>query len=117
MEESEEISEIKEAVTTGDVTVEGSGRDAPGPSEELESDTVVEPAGATMINVLGASPEIVSDQTTDDLKLILGEFEGPMDLLLHLIRHEQINIYDIPVALITDQYLRYLQVMQEMDIA
>jgi segregation and condensation protein A len=70
-----------------------------------------------MINVADAAPEIVSDQDTDDLKLILGEFEGPMDLLLHLIRQEQINIYDIPVARITGQYLRYLQAMQEMDIA
>jgi segregation and condensation protein A len=69
------------------------------------------------INVAGAAPEIVSDQNTDDLKLILGEFEGPLDLLLHLIRQEQINIYDIPIARITDQYFRYLQAMQEMDIA
>lgn len=73
--------------------------------------------GATTINVAGATPEIVEDQTTDDLKLILGEFEGPLDLLLHLIRQEQINIYDIPIARITAQYLRYLQMMQEMDIA
>src|SRR3984893_15268472 len=69
------------------------------------------------INVAGAAPEIVEDQNTDDLRLILGEFDGPLDLLLHLIRQEQINIYDIPIALITDQYLRYLQAMQEMDIA
>ena len=38
-------------------------------------------------------------------------------MLLHLIRQEQINIYDIPVARITNEYLRYLQLMQEMDIA
>ena len=73
--------------------------------------------GAATISVAGAAPEIVEDQNTDDLKLILGEFEGPLDLLLHLIRQEQINIYDIPIARITDQYFRYLQVMQEMDIA
>src|SRR5262245_13064734 len=69
------------------------------------------------INVAGANPEIVTDQITDDLKIVLGEFEGPLDLLLHLIRQEQVSIYDIPVARITDEYLRYLQVMQEMDIA
>jgi segregation and condensation protein A len=69
------------------------------------------------INVAGAKPELVPDQSTDELKLILGEFEGPLDLLLHLIRQEQVSIYDIPIARITDEYLRYLRVMQEMDIA
>ena len=71
----------------------------------------------TTINVAGASPEIVPDKLTDDLKIILGDFEGPLDLLLHLIRQEQVSIFDIPVARITDEYLRYLQAMQEMDIA
>jgi segregation and condensation protein A len=69
------------------------------------------------IDVTGSFPEIVSDYTTDDLKIVMGEFDGPLDLLLHLIRQEQINIYDIPVARIADEYLRYLQIMQELDIA
>jgi segregation and condensation protein A len=69
------------------------------------------------LNVAGAVPQIVSDDVTDDLKILLGEFEGPLDLLLHLIRQEQVSIYDIPVARITDEYLRYLRVMQELDIA
>jgi len=69
------------------------------------------------LNVAGAMPQIISDDTTDDLKVLLGEFEGPLDLLLHLIRQEQVSIYDIPVARITDEYLRYLRVMQELDIA
>ncbi len=69
------------------------------------------------LNVAGAAPQIVPDDVTDDLKILLGEFEGPLDLLLHLIRHEQVSIYDIPVARITDAYLVYLRVMQEMDIA
>ncbi len=70
-----------------------------------------------MINVLGATPEIYPDENTDDLQIALGEFDGPLDLLLHLIRQEQVSIYDIPVAKITDEYLRYLQLMQEMDMA
>ena len=69
------------------------------------------------LNVAGAVPHIVSDDNTDDLKILLGEFEGPLDLLLHLIRQEHVSIYDIPVARITDEYLRYLRVMQELDIA
>jgi segregation and condensation protein A len=50
------------------------------------------------------------------LKITLGEFEGPLDLLLYLIRQDQVNIYDIPVARITDEYLRYLYLMQELDL-
>ncbi|CCO08997.1 segregation and condensation protein A [Desulforamulus hydrothermalis] len=46
----------------------------------------------------------------------LATFEGPLDLLLHLIDKEQINIYDIPIAQITSQYLSYLQQMQALDI-
>jgi segregation and condensation protein A len=69
------------------------------------------------INVAGASPEIIADDNTDDLKIVMGEFDGPLDLLLHLIRQEQVNIYDIPVALIADEYLRYLKLMQELDMA
>jgi segregation and condensation protein A len=41
----------------------------------------------------------------------------PLDLLLHLIRQDQVNIYDIPVARIADEYLSYLKMMQELDIA
>jgi segregation and condensation protein A len=69
------------------------------------------------LNVAGAVPRLAPDDITDDIKIFLGEFEGPLDLLLHLIRQEQVSIYDIPVARITDEYLRYLRVMQEMDIA
>src|SRR5882672_6472106 len=82
-------------------------------------ETALEPTDqpSAPLKVAGAMPQIVSDDTTDDLKILLGEFEGPLDLLLHLIRQEQVSIYDIPVARITDEYLRYLRVMQEMDIA
>ena len=74
------------------------------------------PAAAATINVAGAKPEIVPDQGSDDLRIVMGEFEGPLDLLLHLIRQEQVSIYDIPIARITNEYLRYLQLMQELDI-
>lgn len=43
-------------------------------------------------------------------------FEGPLDLLLHLIREHQLNILDIPIATITEEYLRYLTLMQELDL-
>jgi segregation and condensation protein A len=44
-------------------------------------------------------------------------FEGPLDLLLYLIRKDEVSIYDIPIARITGQYLEYLRAMQELDIA
>jgi segregation and condensation protein A len=44
-------------------------------------------------------------------------FEGPLDLLLHLIRKNEVDIYDIPVALITRQYLEYLELMEEINIS
>ena len=43
-------------------------------------------------------------------------FEGPLDLLLHLIREHQLDILDIPIATITEEYLRYLALMQELDL-
>lgn len=43
-------------------------------------------------------------------------FEGPLDLLLHLIRKNKLDIYDIPIALVTQQYLDSLDRMREMDI-
>jgi segregation and condensation protein A len=79
-----------------------------------------EPAGGaeapSTISVAGAHPSITPDAETDQLKVTLGEFEGPLDLLLYLIRQEQVNIYDIPIAPITDEYLRYLQLMKELDL-
>jgi segregation and condensation protein A len=53
----------------------------------------------------------------DDYKVKLENvFEGPMDLLIHLIRKNEVDIYDIPVALITEQYLAYLDWMQRLNI-
>jgi len=46
----------------------------------------------------------------------LHNFEGPLDLLLHLIRKHEVDIYDIPIAIVTRQYLDYLNLMQELDL-
>ena len=43
-------------------------------------------------------------------------FEGPLDLLLHLIKKHEVNIYDIPIALITSQYLDTLKLMQDLNL-
>ena len=46
----------------------------------------------------------------------LSNFEGPLDLLLHLIKQNEVSIYDIPIALVTRQYIEYIDLMQEMNL-
>ncbi len=52
----------------------------------------------------------------DDYKVDLEVFEGPLDLLLYLIRKDEVDIYDIPIERITNQYMEYLSVMQMLDL-
>lgn len=47
------------------------------------------------------------------LEVKLEVFEGPLDLLLHLIDKNKVNIYDIPIVLITDQYIEYIDNMEK----
>ncbi len=54
--------------------------------------------------------------TAEKQRYQLGEFEGPLDLLLFLIRRSEVNIYDIPIAQITEQYLRYLEFATRVDL-
>lgn len=52
----------------------------------------------------------------EDYPIRLLNFEGPLDLLLHLIKANEVNVYDIPIALITQQYLDYLDLMQDLNL-
>lgn len=56
----------------------------------------------------------MTDQS--EYRVMLDVFEGPLDLLLHLIRKNEVDIFDIPIALITDQYLEYLDMMKALNI-
>ena len=60
--------------------------------------------------------EFQSPSENEGLTIRLDAFEGPLDLLLHLIRKEEIDIRDIPIARITEQYLNYLQIMRDLNI-
>jgi len=62
-----------------------------------------------------AEPKIITD-SAEGLKLKLGDFAGPLDLLLFLIKQEKASIFDIPIARITDEYLRYIKLMEQLDI-
>jgi len=50
------------------------------------------------------------------LKVFLDTFEGPLDLLLYLIRKQNLNILDVPIADITDQYVNYINLMKELEL-
>jgi segregation and condensation protein A len=52
-----------------------------------------------------------------DWKVELPIYEGPLDLLIFLINKNEVNIYDIPIARITEEYLDYIKLMKELDIA
>ncbi len=51
-----------------------------------------------------------------DYRVNLDIFAGPLDLLLYLVRKEEVDIYDIPIARITEQYLRYVEVLKQFDV-
>ena len=56
------------------------------------------------------------ESSPDAYKVKLETFEGPLDLLIHLIKKNEQDIYDIPIALITEQYLAYIEVLQELNL-
>ncbi|HKY23035.1 MAG TPA: segregation/condensation protein A [Vicinamibacterales bacterium] len=63
---------------------------------------------------LPPSPDFESSPEAYSVKL--DSFEGPLDLLIHLIKKNEVNIYDIPIALITRQYLEYVEMIKELDL-
>jgi segregation and condensation protein A len=76
------------------------------PSEALSASGEASAPTARRVSHLVAPPPPIK----------LGFYEGPLDLLLDLIRKQQINIYDIPIARITRQYLDYLHMLKELNI-
>ena len=61
-------------------------------------------------------PQHDFESSVDALPIKLEHFEGPLDLLLHLIRKSEVSIYDIPIAVITAQYLDAIRLMQELNL-
>jgi segregation and condensation protein A len=56
-------------------------------------------------------------QDQEPYRVQIGElFDGPMDLLVHLVRKNELDIYDIPIALITEQYMAYLKLVESLNI-
>jgi len=63
-----------------------------------------------------AAAPLDDDADENAYKVSLPSFHGPLDLLLHLIKKNEVEIYDIPIALITDQFNAYLDTMEELDL-
>lgn len=61
-------------------------------------------------------PEPGFESSPDAYTVALDAFSGPLDLLIHLIKRNEVNIYDIPIALITAQYLEYLEIIEELNL-
>jgi len=66
----------------------------------------------------GESPpaEEAFESQLDSIQIKLQSFEGPLDLLVHLIKKNQMNVYDIQISVITKQYLEYLNLLQELNL-
>ena len=60
--------------------------------------------------------QLAFESILEDYPIRILNFEGPLDLLLHLIKKHEVNVYDIPISLITQQYLDYLDLMQELNL-
>jgi segregation and condensation protein A len=71
-------------------------------------------AGATAAFEIATEAGVGSASSAYAVKLPV--FEGPLDLLLHLIRQNEVEITDIPIALVSEQYLEYLEIMRELNL-
>ena len=66
--------------------------------------------------VVDESDYIVDEATDAVLRLHLSEFEGPLEVLLYLIKAQEIDIFDIPILQITEQYLKFLELMEDENL-
>ncbi len=75
-------------------------------------------ADVTDAAVAGVDPDAPPgfESILADYPVRLTNFEGPLDLLIHLIKKNEVDVYDIPIALISQQYLEYLDLMREINL-
>jgi segregation and condensation protein A len=78
-----------------------------------------QPAPASNGTAQTATPQVMQRKESDDssFSVFVGQvYDGPLDLLLDLIRKQDIDIYDIPIAKITEQYLKYVETIKGFDV-
>jgi segregation and condensation protein A len=115
-DEQEPVGVSEDAVTDAAVTPESAGESVPSvPSVAAEGDA---PAADLLVESPAARDKdgqpIVRPRPGVTFKL--PRFEGPLDLLLHLIKRDEMDIYNIPIADITHQYLQYIEMMRMLDL-
>src|SRR5712692_9657307 len=90
------------------------------PIEQDPASVSLPPSEAAAAALAEAVPRAEAGDTAGvaeyKVKLTALDFEGPLDLLLYLIRREELDIKDIPMAHITAQYLEYIQIMQNLNL-
>ena len=119
--EPESAFEPAEGATAEAGAAESATADAPVTAEA--GDTPVPPADAIAVDAHVESPaarnregEALVRAPRASVSFKLERFEGPLDLLLHLIKRDEIDIHDIPIAHITGQYLEYIELMRQLDL-
>ena len=71
----------------------------------------------TAENAVSMGDDFIVDEATDQvLRIHLSDFQGPMEVLLYLIKSQEIDIFNIPIVEITDQYLKFLELMEEENL-
>jgi segregation and condensation protein A len=87
-----------------------------GRKENIVSAAGTAPAGTAPAAGNAAADEAATGSARPSIRVEVPAFQGPLDLLLHLIQRDEIDIYDIPIAHITRQYLVTLELMRELDL-
>ena len=87
------------------------------PEDAKEATSDVTEPGALESQVVGSpSGTAVQSKTDEGYRVSLPMFEGPLDLLLHLVKKHELNILDIPIAFITEKYTAYIRLLDELNI-
>jgi segregation and condensation protein A len=102
--------------TDDETTTDGPDPEAPPVTPETGEGAEGENGGPESWNLDSLPPELDYFRSSEAYQVELTGFQGPMDLLLHLIDREQVDIYDIPIARITDQFIRHIEVMQTISL-
>jgi segregation and condensation protein A len=95
----------------GDRAEEVVQEDGKDPGDQADS-----PGGPESWNLDALPPELDYFRNSDAYQVELTGFQGPMDLLLYLINKEQVDIYDIPIARITEQFIHHIEVIQAISL-
>lgn len=99
-----------------DVPLKGSTEPETAPEEQASAAPEVAPAGNKPVVGEDSVDSEESEFSPNSFAIDLPQYEGPLDLLLDLIRKHKINIYDIPIQQITNQYLGYLKQAKDLNI-